>query len=353
MLSKRGRSAPGGRRHPLLKAAAVRLLALPPTLFVLGSFSFLMTAVLPSNPARVVLGDMASAEDIKAFNSELGLDKPILEQYSDYWGRLLHGDLGASFYSGIPVQEEITHRLGSTLELIVIALILAFVVGVGIALIGVRYQGRSPDRTGLLVVSVSQAVAPFVLGIVLLYVLSYLLGWAPPPSGQLELSGTSPPFVTGVLPIDMLLAGRGDALGSVLSHMALPVGALAFGYLAFFARIARPALDQALNSDQVQFARTLGLGDLRVLQYAWLEARVPVVAYAGQLFAEMLGTTAILETIFAWNGLGQWAIQSILKLDIPSIQGFVLVAGTMTFIVFFAFDLVAKALDPRIRYVQG
>jgi len=340
----------GWKRRGVLRAVALRLLALPPTLIVLVTFSFLITAVLPSNPARVVLGDMASGEAVAEFNHELGLDQPVIEQYFMYWGRLLRGDLGTSFYSGLPVGDEIAHRAGSTLALIVSALILAFAMGVGIALVGTRFPGRFADRSGSFVVSVSQSIPPFVLGIVLLYLLSYQFGIAPPPSGQQPLAAETPPQVTGVLAIDMVLAGRFSELGSVLSHMALPVTALAFGYLAFFARITRPALETAMASDQVQFARTLGLSEARVLHYGWLEARVPVIAYSGQLFAEMLGATAILETIFSWNGLGQWAITSILKLDIPSIQGFVLVAGTATFVVFFALDFIAKALDPRIRY---
>jgi peptide/nickel transport system permease protein len=196
--------------------------------------------------------------------------------------------------------------------------------------------------------SVLQSVPDFFLGLILIYVVFFLLGLAPSPSGRLDIVETPPPDRTGFLLIDSVVAGQWSTLRSVVAHLFLPVVTLGLVYAAYFAKTARSTVGKALGSQQVQFARAMGLPERTVVRYAFVEARTTLVTYSAVLFAALFGGETIVERIFAWGGLGTWALDGILKLDLPVVQGMVLVAGLITLVTYTALDIAVGLLDPRI-----
>ncbi len=325
-----------------------RLLFLVAALFGVVTLSFLLVSVTPGDPAETVAGPLAGDEQVEAVRVELGLDKPFAERYVDYMGALVKGDLGTSYYSKQSVRGEIADKLPPTMLLIVVSVVLAALIGVAVGTAGAYFRGRIPDKAGRFGTGVFQAVPDFLLGLLLIYFVFYVLGWAPSPTGQLDITERPPPEVTGMVPIDALIAGDTALFSSAMQHLVLPVLTLALVYAAYFAKTARSTVGKALNSQQAQFARALGLPERTVVRYAFVEARSTIVTYGGVIFAALFGGEAIVERIFAWDGLGQWALQGILRLDVPVVQGMVLVAGAITLITYTLLDIVVGLLDPRI-----
>ena len=314
------------------------------------TLSFLLVSVTPGDPARLIAGPLASGEQVAAVSAELGLDKPIGERYIDYMSGLFRGDLGESYFSKQSVTSEIIDKLPATLVLVFLSVAFAAVVGVLVGAMGAYFRGRWPDRFARFFTGVFQAIPDFFLGLILIYVMFFLLGVAPAPSGQLGFAETAPPQVTGAVPVDALIAGDMGLFVSSLQHLMLPVLTLGLVYAAYFAKTARTTVGRALNSQQVQFARAMGLPERTVLRYAYIESRTTIVTYGGVIFAALLGGEAIVEKVFAWNGIGTWALDGILRLDIPVVQGMVLTAGSLTLIIYTLLDIVVGLLDPRISH---
>lgn len=336
-------------RHFALRYALKRIIIVPISLFVLGSVSFVLVLFIPGKPAITILGDFATPESIARVNAELGIDRPIAERYFSYWSRLLHGDLGSSFFTREPVTSDVGRFLPNTVELIVLSLLLAVLLGFTIGAIGAYYSRRLPDRFAAALTTALQSVPDFFLALVAIYVFFFLLGWAPAPIGRLS-AGEGGGQAHTFLIFGSLFSGDWATLRSALAHAALPVLSLGLVYSAYFARTTRSSLGNALATPQVEFARACGLSERRVLHYAFLSSRTSVITYIAILFGSLLGGASIVETIFNWRGIGQWALDGVLKVDVPIIQGFVIVAGLMTLLLFLLLDLVVLFLDPRVSY---
>jgi peptide/nickel transport system permease protein len=327
-----------------------RLLLLPVSLLVLATLSFGLIELMPGNPAVTVAGQFATPEEVTAIERQLGLDRPLPVRYGSYLAGAVRGDFGTSYYTGRPVLSELGRRLPATIELVALALVVAALLGLTLGAVSAYFRRGLPDRLARGVVSVLQSVPDFVLALALVYLLFYLARAAPAPVGRVGLSAGTVPDITGFLLLDSLLAGRPSLFADALSHLMLPVLALGIVYAAFFAKVTRSTMVPALNSSQVEFARAAGLPEWRVIYYAFLAARTPILTYGAILFGTLVGGAAIVETIFSWQGAGQWALEAILKLDIPSIQGFVLAAGMITILLYLLLDVVVRLLDPRVRY---
>jgi len=327
-----------------------RLLFMPLALASVAVLAFLLVNALPGDPVGVIAGPAATPEQLAETSRRLGLDQPIWQRFLDYFGALLQGDLGTSFYTNRSILTEIFRFLPSTLVLVTLSLALASVLGIGLGVIGAYYQGRWADGGSRFLITVFQAVPDFFLGLLLIYFLFYQFGWAPAPVGQLGLLDDAPPRVTGAALIDSLIAGNMATFWAAVQHAILPVLTLGIYYSAYFARTTYAAVGPALESKQVEFARACGLSERKVLGYALRQARTPILTYGGILLSALLGGAAIVETIFSWGGFGEWAITSILQLDLPAVQGFILFAGIGTLIVFTLLDVVVALLDPRVRY---
>ncbi|MDF1704704.1 MAG: ABC transporter permease [Aeromicrobium sp.] len=348
-ITTRGPSRPRRASGPL-KLVASRLLFLFVALFGVVTLSFLLVSVTPGDPAELIAGPVASQDQIEAIRADLGLDQSLWQQYLDYIGGLLHGDLGTSYYTNLSITSEIGNRLPATLILIALSVVFAAVVGVGVGAAGAYFRGRWPDKVGRFGTSLFQSVPDFFLALILIYVVFFVLGLAPAPTGQIGISDVRPEKVTGFITIDALIAGEMGTFWSAVSHLFLPVLTLGLVYAAYFAKTARSTVGKALNSQQAQFARAMGLPERTVLRYAFVEARGTIVTYAGVIFAALLGGEAIVERIFAWDGIGTWALQGILRLDVPVVQGMVLVAGAITLVTYTLLDIIVGLLDPRITH---
>lgn len=341
---------PAWRPTRTARYALRRLAVLPLGAFVVASLAFVVVNVLPGHPERVIAGDLASPAQVAEVRHRLGLDQALGPRYLHFLGGLIRGDLGTSYYSQTSVMHEIAVYLPSTLELAVLALLFATILGLLMGGVGAYFLKRLPDRGVSAYISLAQSVPDFFLGLILIYTLFFVLHLAPAPVGQLGLFDTPPSRVTGAVLLDSLLEGKWALAWDALQHAFLPVIALGIFVSSFVAKISRAVLSESLKSDHVYFARALGLPERTVLLYALRAVRAPIVTYIGLMLATLAGGAAIVETVFSWNGAGQWAVQSILRLDLPAIQGFIVIIGLLTLVIFLMVDLLVLKLDPRVSY---
>tara|TARA_X000001036_G_scaffold191837_1_gene180925 strand:- start:17690 stop:18703 length:1014 start_codon:yes stop_codon:yes gene_type:complete len=333
----------------LLKIIFKKLIFIPIASFFVSSLAFIVVNLTPGDPVEVIAGGIASEETKQAIRVELGLDQSIYERYLDYLGDLSQGDLGTSFYTKVPVIDSINQYLFDTFELIIISLIIALFLGFIIGGIGAYFRGKVIDKFTNFLLSIIQSVPDFFLGLLLIYLLFYKLQIVPAPIGRIGLTDVPPDQITGGLLIDSLISGNWETFRVGLKHAILPSITLGIFYSSYFGRTARNVLGNSLNSKQVEFAKSLGLSKFRIFMYALVDARTPIITYIAILFAGLFGACAIIETVFAWNGIGSWAIEKILMLDIPAIQGFILFAGLITLFTYTFLDILITYLDPRIR----
>lgn len=336
--------------RPLAAYVARRLLIIPLSLLAIATLAFGLVSLIPGDPASAIVGDFATPDQIEQIHRELGLDQPLPVRYVQYLQKTLRGDFGTSFFSKQPVAAELARFLPNTIELVVLSLAFAALLGLVVGGIGAYFHRRWPDWVASSAVAVIQSIPDFVLALVLIYVVFFLLRLAPAPVGRLALNDPTPPRITNFLIVDCLLSGNWALLGSVLRHAMLPVVTLGVVYSAYFAKTTRTTLAQALESPQVEFARACGLSEWQVVRYAFLAARTPILTYGAILFGTLVGGAAIVETVFSWRGVGQWALEAMLKVDVPIIQTFTLVAGLITLLVYLALDVLVALLDPRVSY---
>lgn len=313
------------------------------------SLSFGLVSLLPGDPAIALLGDYATPQDIARIHTELGLNKPLGERYLHYLGGALTGDLGKSFFTGIPVAQELWTRLPNTLVYLIPGLALALLLGLAMGTFAAYRSGRLPDRTFTAGVSVLMAMPEFVLALLLLFIFYQQLHLAPAPLGMLSSADIPPPKVTGSTVVDAVISGQWKILGSIFSRAVLPIVTMGLFFAAPFGKTVRTGLLQILNSPQIEFARACGLRPFQVYRYALSDVRASIMTYLVLLFAASLSGAAIIESVFSWPGIGGWALDGVLKGDMPVIQGFVLVMGAASLLGYVILDTLITLLDPRTR----
>lgn len=327
-----------------------RLAFIPLAMFAVITISFMLVSIMPGDPALAILGSTATEQEVATVRSQLGLDRPLAERYVDYVANVLHGDFGRSFFTGQNIGDEILKYFPASVELVVMSLLLSATIGIPLGAMAGYFRERAPDRATRGLIAGLQAIPEFLIGLLLIFFLFYVLRVAPSPLGRLGITDIYPKPVTNFLLPDLAIAGDWKTLGTALHRSMLPVLTLALGAVPMFVKITRTTVGAAMGSKQVQFARACGLQEWRVLQYALYQARTPILTYTAMLFGAMVGGSAIIETMFSWQGLGQWGLNAIIALDIPAIQGFVIVTGLFTMLVYLALDLIVAALDPRIKH---
>lgn len=340
----------GRRRRTFLKVLLKRLAFIPLAMVGVVTISFLLVSLMPGDPALAILGSTATEREAEIVRTQLGLDQPLLQRYASYVGDVLQSDLGKSFFTGQKITDEIATYFPASVELVAMSLVMGGTAGVAIGALAGYYRGQAPDTASRIVIAGFQAVPEFLIALLLIFFMFFLWRVAPSPLGRLGIMDIYPPSVTGFLLVDLALAGDWKTFISAVHRSMLPVLTLALGALPLFAKITRTTVGAAMGSKQIQFARACGLSEWRVVQYALLQARTPILTYTAMLFGAMVGGSAIIETIFSWNGLGQWGLNAIITLDLPAIQGFVIVTGLFTMFVYLALDLLVAALDPRISH---
>jgi peptide/nickel transport system permease protein len=334
----------------ILRLIVRRLLLMVPSVFGVLAITFVITHVLPTNPVYLMLGPQASRAAAAELTRQLGYNQPVLVQFGDYLGQLVHGNLGFAWHTSDPVAFDLRARLPATLELIIVAMILAVPLSIVLGVIGARAQGRWPDGLVRVASLLGVAVPDFWLGLLLIFFLSFRAHLFPPPMGQISFSVPAPTGPTGLLLLDSLLAGNLPAFWSALGHVFLPALTLAIGAIAPLTRITRSSMIEVLRSDYIRFSRSLGIAGSRLYyRYGLRNGVIPTVTLTGVIFGYLVGGDVLVEKIFAWPGVGLYAVDSIQYSDYAAIQGFVLVAALLYLTLFLIVDIVYGILDPRVQ----
>jgi peptide/nickel transport system permease protein len=298
----------------------------------------------------VKAGPLVSPEVVKELEKQMGLDQPAWVQYGRYIGGILHGDLGESSSTGRPVLEDFKQRLPATLELTLASLLIALALGIPLGVQSAVHRDTAIDHIGRVVGVAGVAMPTFWTGLLLLYVFFYLLGVAPAPLGRLGPGIDPPHAITGLYVIDSLLTGNWRALGSALYQLMLPSLTLGLSVMAPIARMVRSTMLEILESDYVKAAWAAGIPRRRVIYGDALgNAMIPVVTILGIVFGFLMAGNAVVESVFAWPGIGNYAISALMTKDSGPIQSFVLFVALLYVIVNFVIDLLYGLIDPRIR----
>lgn len=326
-----------------------RLLQAVPTIFGILVVCFLLTRALPGDPAAYFAGDMADEASIEQVRENLGLNQSMPMQFVSYVSDLAQGDLGVAISTGQTVTQELAKRLPASLELTLAALLLSLVIAIPLGVLAATRPNTWVDHLCRFLVTAGVSLPTFFTGLALLYVFYYLLGWAPPPIGRLDMMFLPPETVTGFYTIDSLIAGDWALFKASLAQMALPVITLALFTLAPIARMTRAAMLQTLASDYVRTARAAGLSGHRVLvTYAFRNALLPVVTTLGMVFSFVLGANVLVEKVFAWPGIGSFAVEALVVSDYAAVQGFVLSMALLFVSLNLLIDLAYTLIDPRV-----
>lgn len=333
----------------MLKYIARRLLLTIPILIGLSFLVFVFVRTLPGGPGIALLGERATAESREALERQLGLDKPLVVQYTTYLGNLVRGDLGSSIITRRPVMDELVERFPATVELGLAAML--FAVGAGVPLgyfAAKRYQGLL-DNASLFGSLIGISFPIFFLALILKYVFAVKLGWLP-SIGRLEVT-RSIDHPTNFYVLDAILAGDRGALVDTLKHLVLPALALGTIPLAIIARITRAATLDVMSEDYVRTARAKGLAPSVVdRRHILRNAMLPVVTVIGLQTGLLLTGAVLTETVFAWNGVGSWIVNAINSRDFAVIQGGIVFFAFVVVVTNLVVDISYAFLNPRIRY---
>jgi ABC-type dipeptide/oligopeptide/nickel transport system permease component len=334
----------------MLAQVARRLLGALPNLFGIVLITFLLTRALPGDPAAFFAGPAGTQEAVAEVREKLGLNKSLPEQFLLYLRDLSRGDLGNALSTGQPVREELLVRLPASLELVLASLLFAVVVAVPLGIAAARRPNSWVDHTCRLVTTAGVSLPTFFTGLLLAYVFYYVLGWAPSPIGRLDPYLTAPPAVTGLYTVDSLIAGEPRLFLASAKQMILPVLTLGIFVLAPLARMTRAAMIAVLSADFVRTARASGLSSTTVLvRYALRNALLPIVTTLGMVFSFLLGMSVVVEKVFAWPGVGSFALEALVASDYAPVQGFVLTMALLYTLLNLVIDLLYVVIDPRVR----
>lgn len=337
----------GGILRPF---AAVARLAGTAALTVLGLLlvTFLIGRVLPIDPVLAAVGDRATAEVYERTRAELGLDKPLPEQFVVYVGKVLRGDFGRSVLTSNPVLSDVGRFFPATLELATLATLIGVAAGVPLGVAAAARQGRWPDQVARVVGLLGYSIPVFWLGLVALLLFYARLGWTGGP-GRLDVAYED--LVeprTGLILIDAALDGDWEVLRNALSHIVLPASVLAYFSLAYISRMTRSFMLEQLRQEYVVTARAKGLSERAVVwRHAFGNIRVPLITVIVLSYASLLEGSVLTETVFAWPGLGLYVTNSLLNADMNAVLGGTVIVGIAFIALNLVSDLLYRIADPR------
>lgn len=322
---------------------------LAPVLAGVSIFCFLLIRVLPGDPVLSIVPQSATEEDIERARARYGLDRPVVEQYGAYMAGVIRGDFGDSIQTNRPVVDQIAERLPRTLELVVLGFLLSLGASIVLGLFAALHSGSLGDHVSRVGALVANSLPEFWLGLVLILVFFAVLDIAPGPTGRIG-TGIDYEVITGSLIVDSIVTGNTRALVSSLHHLVLPVLTLAVIVVAPMMRSVRASALEVMRSDSYRCALAHGLGSKTLLfGYVLRETMVRVPVLAALVLGNLIGGSVLVETVFSWQGFGQWALRGLLLRDYPVIQAYVLVTASFYVVAFLVADIVQAALDPRIR----
>jgi peptide/nickel transport system permease protein len=322
---------------------------LVPVLVGLSLIVFFMIRAIPGNPAQVILGQLATKEAIDSLTKELGLNEPWYTQYFHYIGNLLTGDLGESLRTKNPISEELWPYLTATLELSLVAIIIAIVVGVNAGIISAWFQNSWFDYSAMLLALIGVSMPIFWLGLMEQWL--FAIQWDILPTAGREDIRNPIDSITGLYIIDTLVQGKWGQFAVVIKHLALPSVALATIPMAIIARITRSSMLEVMRSDFIRTARAKGLRMFWVVyRHSLKNAVIPILTVIGLQFGVLLGGAILTETIFSWPGIGRYIYEAIGYRDYPVIQSGILIIALLFVCINLIVDLLYTVIDPRIKY---
>ncbi|MBV8536432.1 MAG: ABC transporter permease [Alphaproteobacteria bacterium] len=311
--------------------------------------TFVLTRALPGDPAVYFAGPTATPQSVEEIRHQLGLDRSWPVQFVYYLDDLAHGDLGNSLSTGQPVLTEILTRLPASAELTLAGLLIAVLIALPLGVLAAVRPGSWIDHVCRVMSTAGVSLPTFFTGLLLVYVFYFLLGWSPAPLGRLDIFYSAPPMHTGFYLIDSLIAGDLETFRAALSQLVLPAFTLGIFALAPLARVTRAAMLAALGSEFVRTARASGLSRWRIVAvYAFRNAILPVVTTLGMVFSYLLGGNILVEKVFAWPGIGSYAIDALIASDYAPVQGFVLAMAVLYVALNLLIDMLYGVLDPRV-----
>lgn len=346
-----GATPPARAAHPLLRYVAFRLGTALLLLWGVTLVTFTLANIVPGDPAAAALGERAAADPaiVAAYRQATGMDQPLPVQYVAYLTRLARGDLGTSIQTRRPISEEIGQAFPATIELALASIVVSVVVATGLGLWAALRRGRPADHVIRTLSLVGLSVPIFWMAMVGYFVLFYRLRLVP-GSGRLAPTLPAPPHRTGLMTVDALLAGDWVTLSNAAAHLILPAGVLGLYTVGLLTRFVRSAVLEVLGQDYVLAARAKGLSPRRVVVgYVLRGASVPIITVVGLAFGSLLSGTVLVEKIFSWHGLGEYAFDASTHLDLPAIMAVGLVVGTVYIGINLVVDLVYGVIDPRVR----
>ena len=321
-----------------------------PVAFGVVTITFFMARVFSGDPTELYTPPEATDALREQIRAQLGLADPLPVQFLHYLSDLLHFDLGMSFTTGRSVGADLWDRLPATLELGMVGLVLGIAAGVPLGVLAAVNRERWPDFLVRGVTLGGMALPQFWIGLVLIWIFFVSLGWLPGPVGRLPIGVAAPPRATGFLLIDSLLAGDVHVWWLAAQQLVLPGLTLGLSTLAPIARVTRSSMVEAMQSDYIRTAIAMGHGRAALwFRYGLRNALLPVVTLIGGVAGHVLGGAVLLESIFGWPGLGQYALQAIERSDFAALQGFVIYASLLYVLAFLAVDVLYMVIDPRMR----
>lgn len=329
------------------------LLTVAITLVGLAALTFFIGRVLPIDPVLSIVGEKATPEVYNRVYLELGLDKPIWQQFVEYLGKLLRGDFGTSFSTSRPVLTDLIAFFPATLELATIGLIIGVVLGVPMGVASAYWHEKWPDHVIRIVGLIGYSVPIFWLGLVGLFVFYYQLEWVSGP-GQVDVFFTGiVPRVTGFILVDAAMAGEWEVFWNAVSHMVLPALLIGYYSLAYISRMTRSVMLDQLSREYVLTARLKGASEFTVVvRHALGNAAIPLVTVIALSYGGLLEGSVLVETIFAWPGIGNYIYSSLFSADMNAVLGGTLLVGIVFVLLNMISDVLYTTLDPRSRSLR-
>jgi peptide/nickel transport system permease protein len=326
---------------------ALRLLVAVPVVLGILFLTFMLIRIGQQDPVAMLAGPLADASTYQMIRAELELDRPLLEQFARYVERLLHGDLGRSWQGGSPVLQDIVSHFPITLELVVLAVGLAALIGIPV---GIRAASRPNgwfDQLSRFGALTAFSIPTYWMGLMAILLFFYWLRWAPAPMGRLGMDQIAPQVVTGSVFLDSLLSRDWAAARSAAAQLLLPVACFTLVAAAPIIKQTRAIAIEVLGSDYIRFARASGFSRATLRRMALRNSLAPILTFLGTEITSLLAAASLIEYIFSWGGLGQLGLNAILLGDFAVVQGYVLALALFSVVVFLIVDLAVLVLEPR------
>jgi ABC-type dipeptide/oligopeptide/nickel transport system permease component len=343
------RSEPKESAVKIYEYVARRLLLMVPVLLGVALITFVISHLVPGDPARLVAGPHAPIEVILAVRTKMGLDKPVYEQFLIYVSDLARGDFGMSITTRRPVLDDLLMFFPATIELTVAAMLLSVAIGVPLGIASATRQNTLPDHLSRIFALAGIATPVFWSGLMVLLLFYYRLGVLPGP-GRIDIHVITPRQITGLYVVDSVITGNWSALASSLKHLVLPASVLAFSTLGAIVRMVRSSMLEVLREDYIVLARAKGLPErIVVYKHALKNALTSTVTLSALIFGTLLTGTVLVEAVFAWPGIGRYAVTAIEYLDFAAVMGYTLLVTLIYLTVNLSVDVLYALIDPRVR----